>query len=71
MENKIMAKFNTVTIDKVTNDFGKFDRFRAVLNTGNHENHVTDIVEAKELNLIIEFITKNWSFAKIVEGRTI
>ena len=63
-----MTTFNTVTIHEITNDFGEFDRFRAVLNTDEHEYHVTDIVEAKKLALIVEFVNKNWPTAEVIFG---
>lgn len=63
-----MAKFNTATIVKVTNNFGEFDHFRAILNTGDHEYHVTDIVESKKMSSIVEFVNKNWPTAEVVFG---
>lgn len=63
-----MAKFNTVTIHEVTNDFGEFDRFRAVLNRGEHEYHVTNIVESKKMADIVEYVTSHWSTAEVIFG---
>lgn len=63
-----MKTFNTVTIHEVTDDFGNFEKFRAILNQGAHEYHVTDIAEAKKMSSIVEFVTKNWSSSEIIFG---
>ncbi|YP_010844023.1 hypothetical protein PP427_gp167 [Salmonella phage KM16] len=63
-----MAKFNTVTIVEVTDNFGKFDRFRAVLNRGEHEYHVTDIAESKKMSSIVEYVTAHWPTAEVIFG---
>lgn len=51
-----MAKFNTVTINEITDDFGRFEKFRAILNRGEHEYHVTNIVESKKMTDIVEYV---------------
>ncbi|BBC78196.1 Hypothetical protein KNT65_gp148 [Escherichia phage EcS1] len=66
-----MTTFNTVTIDEITDDFGCFENFRAILNTETHEYHVTDLFEAVKMADIVKHVNKNWSFAKVVIGSTI
>lgn len=63
-----MTTFNTVTIHEVTNNFGEFDFFRAIYNNGDHEYHVTDIVESKKMANIVEFVNKNWSGSEVIFG---
>lgn len=66
-ENK-MTTFNTSTIHEITNNFGEVTHYRAILNTGDHEYHVTDIVEAKDVKDVIEYSITNWPTAKLVIG---
>lgn len=63
-----MAKFNTVTIHEVTDDFGRFEKFRAVLNRGEHEYHVTNIVESKKMADIVEYVNAHWCTAEVIFG---
>ena len=64
-------KFNTVTLHEVTNDFGELTHYRAVLNQGDHEYHVTDIVEAHEMKDLMSHVNKNWTFEKVIIGNKI
>ncbi|AKU43797.1 hypothetical protein CPT_Merlin151 [Citrobacter phage Merlin] len=66
-----MAKFNTVTIVEITDNFGEFDRFRAVLNRGEHEYHVTAIVESKKMASIVEYVNSHWPTAEVIFGEKI
>lgn len=59
-------KFNTVTINAVTDDFGNVEKYRAVLNRGEHEYHVTDIVEAKTFEDVLEYSKSHWSTAVLI-----
>lgn len=64
-------KFNTVTLHEVTNEFGELTHYRAVLNQGDHEHHVTDIVEAREMKDLMSHVNKNWTFEKVIIGNKI
>lgn len=66
-----MKTFNTSTIHEITNGFDEVDRYRVVLNTGNHEYHVTDVFEAKELKEVVEYSINNWPTARLVIGNRI
>ena len=61
-------KFNTVTINEITDDFGRFVKFRAVLNRGEHEYHVTDIVESYKMASIVECVNSHWPTAEVIFG---
>lgn len=61
--------FNTVTLHEVTNNFGEVTHYRGILNTGDHEYHVTDVVEAKDVKDVIEYSVTNWPTAKLVIGQ--
>ena len=63
-----MTTFNTSTIHEITNNLGEVTHYRAILNTGDHEYHVTDIVEAKDVKDVIEYSITNWPTAKLVIG---
>lgn len=63
-----MTTFNTSTIHEITNNFGEVTHYRAILNTGTHEYHVTDIVEAKDVADVISYSLENWPTAQLVIG---
>lgn len=66
-----MTTFNTATIHEITDEFGEVTHYRAVLNTGDNEYHVTDIVEAKDVKDVIEHSVTNWPTAQLVIGNRI